>query len=128
MKRFLFSLIFAFCLCSCNLIDKQYYITLSVDTDNKNMLFIQNAFDSGKNHFETSVNTTFYLNYFLLPLSDNKIDIQDVYSSNPDIIAIKSIDETSKTIEAITLKTGEAKITIKTKKYGSSTSLYIQVN
>ena len=25
-------------------------------------------------------------------------------------------------------KTGEAKITIKTKKYGSSTSLYIQVN
>ncbi len=127
MKRFLFIFLFIFCICSCNLTDKQYYIALSVNTENKDIVLIQDPFDSSKNHYETTANTTFYLDYFLLPLSDNKIDIQYVDSSNSDIIAIKSINESSKNIEAIALTAGEANITIKTKKHGSSTTLRIQV-
>ena len=127
MKRFVFSLIFALCLCSCELIEKQYYVVLSVDTDNKDLFFIENPFNSSDNHFEITTNKTFYLNYFLLPLTDKKIDIQSINSSNPDIIAIEDIDETSKIIKAVAVAPGEARIAIKTKKYGSSTTLKIKV-
>lgn len=120
MKRFLFVLLFALFLCSCDLIEKQYYVALSVDTSTDDVSF-NNSYISIKD------DTTFYLNYFLLPESNKTISVESVISSNPDVIKIISVDKTNKTIEALAQSPGDAKITINTSDYGSSTTLKINV-
>ena len=108
---------------SCKYFTKEYYVMIFVIEDS-NIKFLH----SPEPHLETYKDVEFQCEYSLTPENDSiKIGSVDVYSTNPEVIEILSVNEDKYLIKAKAIKEGRAKIRVITKEYHSSTSLYIDV-
>lgn len=124
MKRVIVFLLILFAFISCGLKHTQNWITAYIETDENTQLFYSN--NPYHVYYKTKINTDLQINYCLLPDSDLQINNTDIIiTSDENIIEIKSINYSSKTIYAHTKNIGNTKIYITTK-YNGSTSLEIQ--
>ena len=128
MKRLIPLFLLALLLCSCKHEIKNY-IAVSVQTDNITT-FNEKIVYPNKIviWIDTKNNTELKFNYFLLPISDIAIDITDIYSTNPDVITIKSIDYDNRIITAKAINLGDSKIIIRTKSHSNCSTPTIFVN
>lgn len=121
MKRLIPLLLLALLFCSCQNEIKNW-VAMSVNTDD-NTTFIQ----SNNSYYQTKINADITISLFLIPESDDFIEVTKVYSSAPDILLIESVDLNARIIKAKTLKAGEAKIYLNTKNHGSASTLSIYI-
>lgn len=124
MKKLLLLFIPIILFSACNYNAKHYGVALSINESNSVI------FHSGlgtNNYFETSVNSEITGKYFLVPDKDDKIEIEYLKSTDDSIIEITEVNKSNYSFKAIAKSAGNAKITVKTKSYGSSTSLVIIV-
>lgn len=130
MKKyfFVYILFFIFFLTACNN-EPSHWITISI-SENEDAVFY-NVFQPDntiKSYIDTETGKELVFNLSLIPESNKYIDVIKVYSTNPDVACIKLVDIDSRTITVKTLKTGEAKIIVKTKSFNGCTSSIIKVN
>lgn len=121
MKRFIPLLLLALLFCSCQNEIKNW-VAMSVNTDN-NTTFIQ----SNNSYYQTKIHADITISLFLIPESDDFIEVTKVYSSASDILLIESVDLNARIIKAKALKAGEAKIYLNTKNHGSASTLSIYI-
>ena len=126
MKRlFLLSIFFTFLLFSCKQFTQDYFVAISVDSD-ENVKFIDSS-QTLDTHHETTVGATIHCSYRLIPDTDKTINVESYFSTNEAVIEILEHDAGAKTITAIAKSKGTGKITITTKDFYSSTTLPIIV-
>ena len=130
MKRFavilLSVLLFAGCKTST---PDAYFVTLKVDSVKTKSYFLHEfPYEKYRNYIEIKQNDDVYLTYSLIPESNKSIEVLSVESKNPDVIEIVNIDTDNQEIKPFAKASGETKITIKTKDFGSSTTLKIYVS
>ena len=126
MKRLFFFIFILPLFFSCKNLAPEYYVQLSI-VENTDIVF-HPATPVEESHFETIQNVIFNCRYHLAPLDINKdIGNVEVYSTDPDVIEILSVDTEHYNITAKTKNKGIAKVKVVTEKYYSSTSLYILV-
>ncbi|MBR1638999.1 MAG: hypothetical protein IJ688_06400 [Treponema sp.] len=117
-----------FLLFGCEFQKENYYVILNVDSEKtQNYVLHENKWNSSLNYIEVKLDDEIYLNYFLIPDHNAYVDVISYSSTNPDIITVTGIDTDTKTLVAKAKSVGEAKISLDTKKYGSSTTLKIEV-
>lgn len=135
IKRYLFVICFILTiLTGCNLNnEKEHYLALSVDYKTKYTLH-QYPWNSSLNYIEIKLDKNtpeVYLSYFLIPSCNSDIEVLSVESSNPEVISDEKddikIDTNSRLIKMIAKSTGEAIVTINSKKYGSATTIKIKI-
>lgn len=125
MKRLIPLFLLALLFCSCKNEIKNW-IAISVQTDG-NTTFNKSYYPEEKIWINTKCNAVLTFDYFLLPISDDVIDITDVYSTNPDAITIQAIDYDKRIITAKAVNLGDSKIVIKTKSNSSCSTPIIYV-
>lgn len=69
----------------------------------------------------------FSCSYKLLPATDKKIDVTSVTSSDDNIIEILEHNEDERKITALAKNKGFATITVNTKSFYSSTTIFIKI-
>ena len=126
MKRLFIFLPLLILLAGCSFFNKEYNVAIQID-ENDNTEFVLIGRNSSKNYFQNIAGTEITGRYFLLQDTDKYIDVESITSSNTNVIEITDIDYDNYTFTAVSKMTGEAKIIVKTKDYGSSTSLVIRV-
>lgn len=125
MKRLIPLFFLAFLFCSCQNEIKNW-VAISVQTD-ENTTFNRSNYPVVKIWIDTKCNTELTFYYFLLPISDSYIDITDIYSTDPDVVTIQTIDYKKRIITAKAINQGNSKIVIKTKSNSSCTTPIIYV-
>lgn len=97
---------------------------MSVDTDDVTKYVSL----SSNSYIQTKTNTVITISLSLLPESDDFIEVTQIYSTDPDVLLVESVDMNKRKIKAKTITPGRAKISVKTKSHGSTTTLPIMVS
>lgn len=123
MKKLFLFLIPVFFLIGCYREPPMHSIAISIDLND-------NVTKHGTDRdfwIETRNVDTITGKYFLIPLSETKLNINSLYSTDPDVIEITDIDTDNYTFTAKLKKTGKAKIRIEADNSPMASSLRIEI-
>lgn len=123
MKKLFLILIPVLFFVSCYREPPMHSIATSIDL-NENVINCKTTYDAWLEVRNTEIITG---HYFLIPLSDESFTINKLYSTDPDVIEVLSIDTDNCTFSAAIKKIGKAKIKIESDNYPVGTSLRIEV-
>ena len=124
MKKFYILILSMFLFSACKYEPPCYSVAVSIDTDSENTILVKTQNSS---YIRTKLNTVITGKYFWLPFEPNNPSIQNVISTNNNVITITSIDYENKIFTAIAKSTGEATINVIIDDKNISSTLIIYV-